>query len=840
MNDQITKPDREEDIAQKLTQLAEHTHANVQFATELEERLRNKRQRNGGWLATAFRQTSPTLRWVALMALLVLVLSWSIRSLIPAPQPAAEDTPGLTDVTTPTPEITANETATPAAESEGYEWRSGKLYLAAPLPELPAEANVYLLKPDTRATVEEARALAQQFGIEGELYQAPGQLPDTTDYMITDGKQRLYVRSKNYFTYYADYNANVFLLGAKDISDEEAQAVINSFLKSHGFNFDYQIEKEYRTPGIYYVILPTPDGHAIRFDYNMPSRLQVTIGNDGQVISVDSSQIEYETVGTYGISSAEEAFQRVLGAANSTQNGVLESAHSGGVLNEQYWERSYPENQTITIYGRVTVFNSVDPGKPAFVAINNYTATGNTPSISSDQLIEATGQFFTENGIRKFNIESWQPGTATETSVMGILQREADQTILLSDMGDRYVITDPPADVPLNISPPDEQLIVSGVLADGNLIWTSMQYFPAGSNYGGGGGGGTGFYSLNLSGTPVPFPSPTAPPADGLSAVEYVVQENDNLASIALKFGVSVAELNQANDLTSDNMIYVGQKLFIPGQQEENPLVGRRLEKQRGTLVINLYGHPGINLRPEFIFTATSEDGSLLYALLENVTLDALLGYQNRPLDIWGTVRYVDENGMPVIDVEKYEAPYPGLQFQVVRGTQQHIEIDGAPVNLFTTEDGKAYVQKTRDGLLDMSIAGDIGDSVYAEALIFPDEVFGDYPVIRIFSMGPATDPTTGEPVTFEITADQVSVMDEALDPQNYVPPDATIEKVELVYYIPDPRYAVPDPSAGPQYIQPAWRFAGRYSNGDQFEILVQALKHEYLLPDLAPYTPPG
>jgi predicted O-linked N-acetylglucosamine transferase (SPINDLY family) len=80
--------------------------------------------------------------------------------------------------------------------------------------------------------------------------------------------------------------------------------------------------------------------------------------------------------------------------------------------------------------------------------------------------------------------------------------------------------------------------------------------------------------------------------------------------------------------------------------------------------------------------------------------------------------------------------------------------------------------------------------------------------------------------------------VDEALAPENYVPPQATIENVELVYYISDPHYIVPD-TAQP-YIQPAWRFHGHYSSGDEFEILIQALKQEYLIPELAPYTRPG
>ena len=64
-----------------------------------------------------------------------------------------------------TPNVVTNGTATPIAHSEGYDWRGTKLYLNAPLPEAPAEANMYLLKSDQPATADEARALAEQFGI---------------------------------------------------------------------------------------------------------------------------------------------------------------------------------------------------------------------------------------------------------------------------------------------------------------------------------------------------------------------------------------------------------------------------------------------------------------------------------------------------------------------------------------------------------------------------------------------------------------------------------------------------------------------------------------------------
>jgi hypothetical protein len=105
-----------------------------------------------------------------------------------------------------------------------------------------------------------------------------------------------------------------------------------------------------------------------------------------------------------------------------------------------------------------------------------------------------------------------------------------------------------------------------------------------------------------------------------------------------------------------------------------------------------------------------------------------------------------------------------------------------------------------------------------------------------------ATNPKSGEPVEMEATANQPYVIDEADLPELEQPAEltATIESVELVYFTPNQRYVVPDPSAETVYIQPAWRFQGHYWDGSEFEILVQALRDEFLLPEIESIEPPG
>ncbi|HEY5271337.1 MAG TPA: hypothetical protein VII97_13455, partial [Anaerolineales bacterium] len=177
----------------------------------------------------------------------------------------------------------------------------------------------------------------------------------------------------------------------------------------------------------------------------------------------------------------------------------------------------------------------------------------------------------------------------------------------------------------------------------------------------------------------------------------------------------------------------------------------------------------------------------------------------------------------------------------VLKGTQKSIQLEGQPATLFTTDAGKTYVQLTSGGTIDHSEIGHEGDPVLIQALVIPGESLGGYQVLVVFSAQMAISPKSGQPTELTITADQPYVMDkpQTTDTAVIIPPTATVEKVELVYFVSDPRYTT-DANAGYPYLQPAWRFYGHYSNGDEFEVLIQTLRDEYLLPELAPYIPPG
>jgi LysM repeat protein len=322
---------------------------------------------------------------------------------------------------------------------------------------------------------------------------------------------------------------------------------------------------------------------------------------------------------------------------------------------------------------------------------------------------------------------------------------------------------------------------------------------------------------------------PTAPEPEDSAA--HVVQAGDTLDSIAAAYGTTSEAIMQANKLTDPSSLYIGQLLSIPV-----PILPS-VDGWRGMLTITLIHQKDGTQRTQYAFAM---DGGAGFYILEG-QLEGLDSNQNRPVAVWGRVDGQDPNGQPVIKVDRYELPYPGLAFQLLKGAQSSSPGEGGEsLTLFTTEDGQVYVELYPDGMVNQNPLEPGQEQVIVEALIIPGESHAGYPAARIFGSAMATNPKTGQPSEITITADQPYVVDEALPGDMPPIPAATIEKVELVYFIPNPRYQLPETSKAPAFIQPMWRFSGHYSNGDEFEIMVQALADEFLSPELVPIPRPG
>lgn len=66
-------------------------------------------------------------------------------------------------------------------------------------------------------------------------------------------------------------------------------------------------------------------------------------------------------------------------------------------------------------------------------------------------------------------------------------------------------------------------------------------------------------------------PEPTTPPA---APTTYVVQQNDTLFSIAMRYGTTVDAIAQANGIVNPAAIYPGQRLVIPSTADQPPSPG--------------------------------------------------------------------------------------------------------------------------------------------------------------------------------------------------------------------------------------------------------------------------
>jgi len=773
----------DERVSARLQKVAAQTNINLQFRSELEMRLKEAYKPKGIGFMTSLKNLAPTLAWILALIALVFLLNLAIRSLIPQPKIAT----GITDTptafypeATPTPSKNQNK-ASPTPIDTGYDWNGTTLYLKGTLPDSPTEANVYLLQPDQHATLDEAVALAGRFGIQGEVYQSAGELPGTTDYVLTDGKQWMSIRSDHYFTYYADYPQSQALSGV-EINASQAAANIDAFLNSHGFNFKYKIDATGMW-GKYYVTPLTPDGFAVHMEDMRPAGLLFTLDASGQVASVQANLVDTQTVGAYGIRSAQEAWKALLDSG--IQTGKLERSSSPSGPSRE-WLRAYPLNQTETIYCYVSSYPSAEAGKAPLIMVGVYTATGNVAGLDqfpTNKLVEATGQFVADGGITKFNVDSWKVTPLTEDGIQGTLELVNGQVTLTAQEGNFQL-----ADVPFDISLPFKNAFVIGVRLGKLYDWTSIDNRGGpGGGWGGGGGGGGGFYEINFSGTPVPLP--TAVPT------------------------------------------------VLPPEQQPT---GQKIEGQRGLITVTIYKQQDGSQRIEYTLMTKNGTGTYPYMILEG-DLQALQAYQNRPVDVWGSVDHFNQDGTAVVKVDRYAIPFPDLQFQILKGTQKIVQLEGQPATLFTTDAGLTYLQETPNGDIDQTELGHEGDPVLIEALVIPGESLAGYPAMRMFSGQMAVNPKNGQATELTITDDQVYVSKEpqAVGVTVVNPPTATVEKVELVYFGSNPQFTT-GANTGYPYLQPAWRFYGHFSNGDEFEVLIQALKDEYLLPEQAPYIPPG
>ncbi len=770
MNDKNLMTPEERVMAEMLEEAVGQMNVSPSFKTELEKKLMNAHQPKSGIGLFSFKKIVSTVGWAIGWALLILMFIWVARTRAPQPQPAVANTPfPSVETAMPEPLLTPESTL---PNGKAFNWNGTTLYLNAPLPEIPTEAKIYITLDEAFATVDDVNALAQRFGMNAEIYQMAGDTGSTIDYLAVDGNQQLRVRSDRYFTYFPDTASNVSTGVYND--NPNAEALINEFMQSHGFNFQYRVERSEMYDA--YIALPlTPDGFALHHEHLNFSGIRFYF-NKENIEYVDASLLKYDETATVSIISAQEAFDKLLDPVAGNGAGVL-MGMSSARSEQESWRRIFPFDQTITYFGYMNSTGQSITGSAPLVTLDGYTVTGNTEGTTENMqnvFVEATGQFHDVDGYKTFEVQTWNVHDGYDEGYVGTIQREGEQVVINTLEGNKLILPDMPSEIPL----PFENAYIMGVTQGNTFEWKSFDTRMAHGGGGGGGGGGQGFYKLNLTDTPVPLPTPM--PTE------------------------------------------------IPPTTEGMPA----LEGTQGILHMILRESADGSLRPEYGFYLNPTIGyASNFIQLEGDELESIQKYNHLPIKIWGSPDHIDGYGLVIVKVSRYEIPYPDMGTEIIQGTETLGEVNGQPVALVTTEQGITYAELYEDGSPAPYGFGD-GDQVQVKAILIPDETFGEYPAIRVISsQSPVVDPST-------IPADSPFLSNEP----DVLPEIATftIEKVELVYYMPDPHFVTTELTMDQRYLQPAWLFRGHYSDGSAFEYLIQALKDEFLLPELAPYTQPG
>jgi hypothetical protein len=482
----------EEDAVKKLLQeAAEQIKPNAAFTANLEKQLKQTHRPKAGFNMLTLKKITSPIGWSLALIALALAFNWIASQIAPKTVPGSS---GPTEQPAP---FSEEGTPVPTPAGQVYEWNGQPIHLNAALPETPSDMKIYLQQNEVIARVEDVQTLAQKFGMNGEIYQVPGEVPNTTDFLMVDENQQLRVRSDRYFTYYPNYAEAMYAFNTQEAPDHEA--LIDSFMQTHELGSEYKIERSELYGG--YIAPPlTPDGFTVRHEHFASNGYLFDFNGNG-ILRVRSSVLRYEEVATAAVIRAEEALDKLLDP--STIYGITSATHSPNP-DGLSWRRVYPLDQTLTYYGFLRSTARSITGGPPLITLDEYQASGNVQNIPENMpntFVEVTGQFHEQEGVRTFEVQTWEIYDGSEEGHQGTIQQQNGRAVFITMDGDTLNISDPPADISL----PVEDVYITGVTRDGEFIWKSIDTRTMSG--GGGGGGGLGFYKINLSGTPVPLPT---------------------------------------------------------------------------------------------------------------------------------------------------------------------------------------------------------------------------------------------------------------------------------------------------------------------------------------------
>jgi hypothetical protein len=516
-------------LAGELIKLAEAIQPDPAFASMLEDNLHqalasSKKVSPKGWLTALWQSFSPSERNLAMKRLLAislvtvlgLIIVWVSYPLVfPSPtqtQVALVASPTHTPVSTPlsplTPTVVPPTSQSPVAVSftpqplplqppsllsladalgQGFGGSGSgnlpqdlSLTIETDLPASPLQVGAFYHLESTPLTLQEARQLAVQWGLDAQFYMPTWMQSVTADqlersYIAVDGMQVLSMwngeLSFNNSSIFPVYEGHQYPQTALPPSDQ-AITTATQYLVDRGYlDFPYQVDLSQYTYGLvnFYRLLGD-----LPITYHAAS---VKIDSHGDVGSVWVSREDYTSVGTYPVISAEEAWNILITDEPTDQRAISYYPARDG--NPKYWGRVYPSGQVAQVFGAPTYLPPADGSSTPYVQLNNLQLSGDISGLleylqSDHGYIHAWGEVQDVDGTHQLQLAGWEPFDEFSGYFNGTARRSAEGDFLELEDGHELQLPDLPNDVPA-----DTPLYAQGGVVGDTLEWFILQVHPA-------------------------------------------------------------------------------------------------------------------------------------------------------------------------------------------------------------------------------------------------------------------------------------------------------------------------------------------------------------------------
>jgi hypothetical protein len=516
-------------LAGELLKLAEDTLPDPAFAARLELQLRQaalagSKLSSPGWLFALWQSFNhPERKTImkrlvafAIIGIFLFAIAWiSIPSIFPSPtqtQMVLATPPTNTPVPTPlsplTPTVVPPTSQSPVAINftpqpipaqpptllslvdtlgTGYGGSGAgnlpqglPLTLATELPASPAQVTAYYRQEYAPLTQDEASQIAAQWWLNAQLYMPAWMQSVTPDqlersYIAVDGMQNLSMwNSELSYTdlaIFPIYGGHQYPQSGLSAS-EQAVSTATQYLTERGYlDFPYAVDLSQYDYGLV-VFNRLLDNITI----NHPAA-SVKIDPQGQVGSVWINRDEYQGIGSYPVSSAEQAWNLLVSGSPSDQVSI--SYYPTQDSNPQYWGRVYPTGQAANLFGAPTYLLPTETGTAPYVLLNNLVLAGDSSGLmeylqTNQGYIHAWGEVQEVDGTRQLQLAGWEPFDEFSGYFHGTVRRTAAGNFLELSDGRQLSLPDLPADVPADIP-----LYAQGGLVDNSLEWFILQVHPA-------------------------------------------------------------------------------------------------------------------------------------------------------------------------------------------------------------------------------------------------------------------------------------------------------------------------------------------------------------------------